>query len=450
MEDKIENGQAEQEEGTEGTKSSLHVGIDEVGPCKKLIKATVEPPRVKEGFDTAYRKLRHSAVVPGFRKGRAPRKILERRFGREIKEQVKQDLLAEAYKELLEDENLTPVGDPEFDKVEVTEDNTLTFEVTLEVRPEFEIGQYKGLKLTKSPEKVTEEDVDRGMENIRLQRAELVTEQGRRAREGDTITGDLSIFVGENVLSQQKEAVVAVRKGRVLGAEIDLPKLLKKASAGDERSTGIKLPDDFENPEFAGQEADLRIKIKEVKIQKLPEINEEFAGLMGFDSVDALREQVRRHLEARKKADAADALELQIFENLLSGAEFDLPEGLLEEQERRMKNDMRRRLHFRGVPPKVIKERLEELNGSTREESKKRIKAGFILDRIAEAEHIVATEDEVQRLIEALAADHGQKPAAVKKRMDESGLIANLRTQIRREKAVQLVLDEAEVTEEEK
>lgn len=435
----------EEESGVGTAGGGVETGIEEIGPCKKLIKATVEPARVSEGFDTAYRELRQNVVVPGFRKGRAPRKLLERRFGKDVKEQVKQDLVAEVYQQVLEDEKLSPVSDPEFDKVEVTEDNSLSFEATVEVRPEFDVGKHKGIALTKLSEDVTEEDVDAGIESIRIQRGELVTEDGRKAKEGDVVAGDLRIAVGKNVLSEQKETLIPVRKGRILGVEVDLLKLLKKASAGSEKTTKIKLPKDFENAEFAGKKAELSIKIKEIKVQKLPEVNEEFAGLLGFESVEALREQVRRHAEEQKKTESRQNLESQIFENLLSGTEFDLPEGLLERQERQMKDDMRRRLRYRGVPPKVIDEQLEQMDDATKDESKKRIKGGFILDRIAETEKITATEDEVQKLIETLAADHRQKPDIVKKRMEESGAIANLRTQIRREKTVQLILDKAKI-----
>ena len=157
---------------------------------------------------------------------------------------------------------------------------------------------------------------------------------------------------------------------------------------------------------------------------------------------------MRKHTEAQKKTESRQGMENQIYEALLSGTDFDLPEGLLEKQERQTKDDMRRRLHYRGVPPKIIEEQLEQMGDATKDESRKRVKGSFILDRIAETEKIVATEDEVQNLIESLAAEHGQKADVVKKRMEESGTIANLRTQIRREKTIQLVVDKAKITEE--
>lgn len=435
------------EETAEVIESWVDAEVEEVGPCKKLLKVSVRPSHVLEKFDDAYQELKQGAMVPGFRKGRAPVKLLERKFGDEIKKQVEEDLLGEACQQVLDDNGLNLVGDPEFDKIETAEDKTFTFEATAEVKPEFELGKYKELKLTKLSEKVEEKDVDDSIENIRLQRAELVTEDGRKAREGDVIAGELRISSGENVLSEEKETLIPLRKSRVFGIEIDFASVLKKAKAGDEKSTSVKLPDDFENSEFAGQKADLRVKVKEVKVQKLPEVDDEFAGLMGFENVDAFRQGMSRHVESRKKAAARESLESQIFDNLLSEADFDIPEGMLEKEASQRKDDMRRRLRFRGVPVKVIEERLEELDDTTRDETKNRIKSGFILDAIAEAERVVATEDEVQKLIETLASDYGQKAEDVKKRMEESGGIAGLRTQIRREKTVQLILDKAEIAE---
>lgn len=441
------------EDGSEDQKSSgdwLTSEVQEAGPCRKLIEATVASTRVREELESSFKELKLNVIVPGFRKGKAPRKLLERKFGEEVKDQVQEKLRDEAFLEVLEKENLEAVGEPEFAKLELSEDETLTFEVTVEVKPDFKLGDYKGLKLEKPSEKVTEKDVEEAIEALRLRNSELVTEEGRKVKEGDTVLGEWRVAVGENVLSEEKEILVPVAKGKVLGVEVDLPKVLKKAKAGDEKSTTINLPEDFENSEFAGREAEILIKIKEVKVNKLPELDDEFAKTLGLDSIDALKEQVEKHVEARKKAASRESLEVQAFDKLLEDAEFDIPEGLLDREAHRMKDDMRRRLRFRGVPPKVVEERLEEMGDSTKDETRKRIKSGFVMDKIAEVEKITATEDEVQNLIESLAADSGQKSADVRKRMEESGMIGNLRTQIRREKSIQLVLDKAETTEEKK
>jgi trigger factor len=441
---------AEETKEEESAENWLTSEIEEVGPCKKHIKVAVASARVKEELEEAYQELKRNVMVPGFRKGRAPVKLLERRFGKEMTDQVKESLGSEAFQKVLEDENLTLVGEPQFDEIKMEEDDALSFEVDVEVRPEFELGDYKKLKLSKPSEEVEDSDVDSAIEGLRLQRSELVTEDGKKAAEGDVVLGQWRIVAGENVLSEEKEVLIPVQKGRVHGVEVDLPKVLKNAASGDEKKTKIKLPADFENSEFAGQKAEIRIEVKEIKTRRLPELDEEFAKVLGLDSLEALREEVKKQVAARKKMASREGLESQVFESLLSGADFEVPEGLLEREQKRLRDDMRRRLRFRGVPPKVVEERLEEMGDQARDESVKRIKAGFILDNIAETEKIVATEDEVQRLIEALASDSGQKADAVKKRMEESGAIYNLRAQIRREKAVEWILDKAEITEEKK
>ncbi len=424
--------------------------LEDTGPCRKHIKAVVAGSRVKEEMEEAYQELRQNVMIPGFRKGKAPVKLLQRRFGKEITDQVKESLGSEAFQKILENEKLTLVGDPEFGDVEIDDESSLKFEADIEVRPEFRLGDYKGMKLTRPSEEVEDADIDQAVEGIRLQRAELVTEEGKKAEEGDVVLARWKIVADENVLSEEREVLIPVRKGRVHGVEVDLPKVLKKAVAGDEKTAKITLPDDFENAEFAGVKAEIRIEVKEVKVHKLPDLDEEFVKTLGVESLETLRNEVSKQVAARKKMASREGLESQVFEKLLSEADFEVPEGLLEREQRRLRDDMRRRLRYRGVPAKVVEERLEEMGEQTREESVKRIKSGFILDNIAEAEKIVATEDEVQRLIEALAADSGQKADAVKSRLEETGGIYNLRSQIRREKAVELILEKAEIEEEKK
>lgn len=426
----------------------LQTEIEETGPCKKHIKATVAPSKVKEEMKTAYGELRQNVAVPGFRKGRAPVKLLERRFGKEVREQVQQDLTGEGFRKIMEDAHLQLVGDPEFGEIELADDDTMTFQADVEVRPEFEIGEYKGLKLKKPSEDVKDADVEESIEVLRKQRAELVTEEGRKTKEGDTVLGEMVISVGDEVLREEREMLMPVQKSTIMGVEVDLPAILKQAAAGDEKTVSIDLPENFAREEFAGKKADMKITVREVKVQQLPEVNDEFAGMLGFDNIDAMREEVRRHTESMKKSASRDALETQIFDNLLEKTDFEVPEGLLAKEEDRFREDMRRRMRYRGVPLKVIDKRLEELGGSTREESTNRIKAGFIIDAVAEKEKIAATEDEVAKLIETLASDYGQKAEDVQKRMEEAGRIPGLRTQIRREKTVQFILDNARITEE--
>ena len=425
--------------------------VEDVGPCKKQLKITIPQAEIQAKIDEAYSRLRSSAIVDGFRKGHVPRKLLERRFGEEVIEEVKEAILTETAQAAVEENDLKPLGEPSFDNVDFDPEKDCVFEVTLEVQPEFELAEYKGLKLKKKAAKVSDKDVDQLLEQIRMRNAalELMPDEGT-VQANDVIVCDWELVSGDEDVASEKDDQILVAGRRFGGLELEkeLLEVLADAKFGEAREVNGKFLDSYPIEKWREKEGVLTITVKEIRRPVLPELNEEFAKRMDCDSIDDLKEHVRRSLMQSRESEVALDLERQIFDALLEKTPFELPEGVHKAQARNIMIRQQFRLKQRGMPEEEIQKRLEELRGASEEAAARNLKIFFILDKIADREKVFVTENEVENRIASLANSYRTSPQRMRAKLEQDNSLSQLRAGMREDKVIELLLKNAEVEEE--
>src|SRR3990167_9190719 len=297
----------------------MNVTITEAGPCKKVLKFEIPKETIESEFEKKTAEVCDTVELQGFRKGRVPRKLVEKRFGAQIKDDVKQSVVSDCYQKALEEHKLNPVGNPQFGEIKLEVGQPLNFDVTLEVWPIFELGQYKGLKLKKKPSNVTEEDIGKALQGMSLRKAQLTVVQDGSVKRGDHIICDCKVKVGRSVVLEDDDVEILVENGGAV-AHIPIPELVTKLEgikSGKECEIEIKLSDSFTKEEFRGKDAELNLTVKEIKRLAVPDVDGNFAKALGSESLEDLKANVRKRIEIDKKNWAEDDMRNQILDILL-------------------------------------------------------------------------------------------------------------------------------------
>jgi trigger factor len=425
--------------------------VEEVGPCKLKVNIEITAEKVQEEIDDKYQELNDSTALPGFRKGHAPRALMERKFGKEILDKLKFELVNTSFTEVKEEKKLEPIGEPDIDldKLSVEAGKAFTYEITMEVRPTLEIKEYSGLSVTKPKIDVTSEDIDRVIENFRDARAELVPASDSKAKEGDQIICDFELVSGDKSLQKaENQALFLTEHISFFGTELkDFHKQVEGKKAGDILEVKVTLPDTYKDKEHAGKEAVLKASIKGIKRKDLPELNEDFAKAFDCDTMEELREYLKKRILREKEEESKQYMADQLVDTLVEKNDFPMPEGLVKSGTEEAIARSRIEMMTRGLKEDEIEKKVAELDGESRENMVKLLKTNFILDHIAETERIFVTEDQVEDRLQKLAAHHGVWPHELKAKMEEDGSMPQLRRQMRHDAVRDFLLSKATVEE---
>jgi len=474
---------SEQEEGAQESEqprtAKNTVAVEDVGPCKKKVTVEVPEETIKEVADEQYRELRRDAMLPGFRKGRAPRRLLEKRFGKETGEQVKLKLLAEASEAAIKDKKLDVLTDPDVDyqKVELPQTGPLKFEFEVEVRPEFELPALEGIPVTKPKLEVTESQIDREIEQ--LQRWAGVW----TPREGGAVERDDQIIAGVRqnleLTDEEKARQVAQVEGKTEGEEATptyipeaetkldnaeihvrpngfvgpvpvekLDELLIGAAVGDKKTTVVEIPKTYFREELQGRKVNIEIEIKEVKYLKPAEVNEHFLQRYEVQTVDELREKIRDNLQTRVESQVRNDMSEQVYHYLLDNAKFDLPLDIVSRQAGSVLQRQYINLLSRGLSRQQVEEQKEQLQAGSEEQAKEQLKTFFIMDKVAEKLEIDVSEEEINGHIARVAIQRGQRPEKLKEQMERDGSLSQFRLDVRQGKCISKLLESANITEQ--
>ena len=426
----------------------MKIEIEEVGPCKKLLKFEIPKETIEEEWQKQLKEVSRMANLPGFRKGKAPRKLLEKNYGDKIVEEVKRAIVSSSYQETIEKNKLSPVGDPDVGDIDLELGKPLKFEITLEVLPTFELGEYKGMQLKRKPVSVTDEDIDNALETISRQKAQLTVVKKGKVKDEDFIICDCEVGVNGEVVWTDKELEVMVSGSQV--ADINVPDLknsLVGAKSEDKVSMDVELGDSFSVEQHRNKSAKLEISIKEIKRPKSPEINDELAKQVGYDTLDELKEFMSQRLEMEKKRMAEGEMQEQISSKLIEMADFDMPEDMKAHHTNERLHKYQHDLINKGTPQEEIEKNLEDLKSASEESVVRDFKMSLVLEQIAEKERIFVTEDDVNRRISEMAGMYGLDTAGMKKQIEKMNSMSNLRHQLRENKTLNLLMKEANIEE---
>ncbi|MEZ6055911.1 MAG: trigger factor [Planctomycetaceae bacterium] len=424
----------------------LGVEIQDVGPCMKHVKVTVPRAEIDKVLETEVSGLLDKAEVPGFRPGRVPEALIRKRFKTELAEKVKQQVLMLSLDQLSKDNKLDPINEPtlDVDGIEIPEEGDFEYEFDVEVRPQFDLPEYKGLTIERPVREVSDDDVAEYTEAYLEQYAELVPVD-EPAQAGDQVIVDVVFEQDGKLVQKFDELSVRVRPTlRFHDVEIaDFDKLIVGAKADDVREVEVTVSMESNKISMRGTTLQAKFTILDVKRLQRPELNEEFFTRIGIESEEALQGEFRSMLNRQVTYAQRQSTRSQVLEKITSAADWDLPEELVNKQ---VENAMRREtleLRQSGFTTPQIRAKEAELRQKSLSTTRKNLKEHFVLDRIANEEGIEVNYQDIDTEISIMAMQNGENYRRVRARLEKSGMIENLEAQIRERKAVDVVLKHA-------
>jgi trigger factor len=429
------------------------VKIEDAGPSTKKITVEISKETIAQKIDEQFKELKTEAVIPGFRKGHAPQRLLQKRFGTEVRDQVKTDLIRATFEQTIEENSLAVLGEPEMDKpedIKLTDDAPLSYTVQVEVQPDINLPELGGIPINKPKSEVTDAHVDKAMENLRRQQGTLVPVEGRGVQEGDHLTVDVVLKIDGNPVRNHAAQSMVAHSGRIAGIEVpDLAKQLEGATAGQMRSLTLKVPAEHAEEVWRGKDLVVEITIKDIKRLELAEVTPQFVQDLGFESEQELRQELRSELHRHRDTDIKRLMRRQVMEYLLSKVNIDLPAKLSQKQAERV--TMRRALELNrlGVSVETLKQQFDSLRQGADAEAANDLKTFFILDKIAKQQNIDVSEAELNGRIAQLADAEQMRPERLKQDMAHDGRLMAMFSALREEKVYDYLLSLAQVTEAE-
>jgi trigger factor len=428
-------------------KLNQQVLILDVGPCRKHIKVTVDRVDVDKLLDAKYKELVGDSAVPGFRPGKAPRQVVVRRYHKEVSDQIKSQILLASLEQLADEHDVAPLSPPNIhpDKLFIPEKGPFVYEFEVEVRPQFELPNYRGLKLRRPTRTFTEADVDKQKRRILGNFGQLVPKDGA-AEVGDFLISDMTTRLGDRGGGTSTEITLQIDDTVTFkdGVANKFAQQTVGAKAGDKRTVDIRMTDAVADESLKGQTVQATLEVKDVKEQRLPELTEAFLQEhMGVRTEDQLRERVRLMLERRLEYAQRQAARDQVMQQIAAASDWQLPQDLLLRQAKRALG--RRVLEMResGMAEDEIKSRQRLLERDVLNSTALALKEHFVLQKLAEVEKFELGDDEIEAEIEAIADQSGESPRRVRAQFEREDMIETLAAQLIERKALNLILENA-------
>jgi trigger factor len=417
------------------------------------IKLEIEVPaaEVETALARAYRQVVKKVNLPGFRKGKVPRRILESRFGPQLlHEEALEILVPPAYRQALEEAGHEPIDQPEFELAqEIEEGKPLLFSAVVEVLPSVELGEYRGVAVEQKAVIITEEQVDQSLQSLREQHARLVPVEDRSAQNGDLVLLDFQGFIDGETFSGGEAENYSLE----LGSQTFIPgfeEQLVGVSAGEEKEINARFPEDYRKAELAGKDVLFKVRVRQIKEKQLPEPDDAFAREAGeFTTLEELKADIRERMEKTARDEARVRLEEALIQKVSDTSAVELPPLLVERQIDRIIGDMEQYLRFQGLNLEKFAElsgrSIEELRKDKRPEAEKRAKANLVLDAVIKKEGITVADSEIDEKITAIAGAYNDEPGRVREILQKQGRIPLITEEIRMRKAIDLLVNEAQV-----
>ena len=416
---------------------------------KNMAKLTIEvsAEELDKAMQNAYLKARGKISIPGFRKGKAPRKMIEQMYGKGIfLEDAANALIPEHYSKALEECDLEIVSQPEIDVTQAEPGKAFIFTAEVAVKPEVTLGEYKGVEVPKSETEVTDEDIDAEIKKEQEKNSRTVTVEDRGAGNGDITTIDFEGFVDGVAFEGGKGTDYPL----TLGSGSFIPGFedqLVGAKAGDHVEVNVTFPEEYQAAELAGKAAVFQCDVKKVETKELPELDDDFAqDVSEFDTLAEYREDVKKKLTEKKEKEARAAKENAAVDKAIENAEMEIPDAMLNTQVRQMMNDFASRMQSQGLTMEQYFQftgmTAEKMQEEMKPQALKRIQTRLVLEKIAETENIEVSEDEVNEEISKMAEMYKMEADKLKELLGDREL-EQMKKDMAVQKAVTLVADEA-------
>ncbi len=425
----------------------LDVNIEETSACERHVTVKIAEEDVERYFQKKFDELMPDAQVPGFRPGRAPRKIVESKFRDQVSDQVKGELLLDCMTQVNEESEFAAISEPDFDFDAVTlpDSGPLEFEFDIEVRPEFELPSWKGMKIERPVREFSADDVEQQLKRVLVDHADLVPVD-RAAKVGDYVVVNLTVKNGDQVLSEKSDLEICVRDGLSFydGLLDGFGKLMTDAKEGDSKSSKVKISGESTNEELRDKEVDLEFTVLDVKELDYPELTTELLRKIGdFENEGDLKDAIKNELERQLTYRQNQKVRSQISELLTEAADWELPKDLLQRQASRELERAKMEMRSSGFNESMIRAYENDLRQNSLERTKVALKEHFILESIAESQEIEDAPEDYEAEIALIAMQQGDSPRRIRARLEKQGQMDTLRNQIIERKVIAMIKEEA-------
>jgi trigger factor len=438
------------DEKTQENKIANIVKIKDAGPCKKKVSIEIPEEKIKKMLEEQYKELRKDAFVPGFRKGRAPQRLLEKRFGKEIGEQAKVKLLLEASESALKDNSIDSLGEPDIDpeKIEMPAGGPMKFEFEIEVRPEFDLPSLENIPVEKPKLEITDESIESEIADLQKRLGIWKPKDGKIEAE-DQIIADVVLKPedGEQEKIENTEIYARTRGfvGKVPVEKLD--KILVGAKAGDVKKTTTEVPSSYFDEKYRDKKVSVEIKINDVKHLEPAELNESFFKRFGTTDKAGLVDMIRQKNQANIERQQKEAMRQSVREYLLGKVDFELPANIVGDQSQQLLQRQYTRLLMQGLKAEDITSRMDSLKAASEEQAKEQLKSFFIMDALAKKLDIQTSEEEINGYIAQAAMYRQTRPEKLREQMSRDGSLTQVALEIREIKCIDKILESAKITE---
>jgi len=421
----------------------MKVDVEEMGACKRRLQVEETREVVEQAWGQAFARVQREARLPGFRKGKVPASMIKLHFSDDVKQEVARHLIPEVYRQALEQTHLRPVEEPDLQDVTLEERAPLKFSAVVEIRPSVTLGQHLGLAVKHAPKEFAETEVDEALAQLLEQHAVYRTVE-RPVDVGDLVVVDYTL-TPDGMEPRSETAYTFVIGGGSVMPEIE--EAVIGLGAGGTRSTRVRFPDDHRNETLRGKSGAADVKVVEVKEKVLPALDDEFAkGLGAFETLEALRTEVRTGLIKRREQENRRALENAVVDAALAQHPFEVPEALVLRQVGTQIEHMREHMRRQGVDPDRLpwdyKKMLEELRpGATTG-----VRRAFLLEAVAEKEGLVPDDALVDAEVEKIAQSTQRPVPAVRAMLEQNGSLEGIRVSLMEQRALDLLIERAAIT----
>jgi trigger factor len=431
----------------------VNVSVENLAPCKKLVRVELDATAVDAAFDAITKDIQKQAALPGFRPGKAPRAMVEKKYDAEIKDEAKRKLIGDAYRQAIADQKISVVGQPDIEEVQFGRGQVLQFTATVETAPDFQLPEYKGLPAKLDTKSVTDADVERALEMLRGQHAAYNTAARPLANGDIAVVNYTGTCDGKPItelaptakgLTEQKNFWIETTEGTFIPG---FAAQLIGAQAGEKRTVNVDFPADFVTRELQGKKGAYEVELVEVKEKALPALDDELAKKFGAENLEKLKTGVRADLENELKYSRSKAVRAQVVRELLNKVNFDLPETAVAAETRNVVYDLVRQNTQRGVGREVIEKQKDEIYAAAAGNAKERVKLAFLVGRIAEQEKIQTSQEDVLRRAQQLAAMYQMPFDQFVKDLQKRNGVNELYEQVMHEKVLELLEKNAIITE---
>ena len=454
--DVVQEGQEGQGEGAEGQEQgeqafAYAVTVEDAGPGSKKVRVEIPQDRIEQKLKEQFKELRQQAAIPGFRVGHAPQKLIEKRFASDVRDQVRGTLVRESYEQAIEKNKLQVIGEPDFenpDNIKLPEQGPLTYSFQVEVQPEFTLPDPSGLKVKRPKITIKDENIDQAMNNLREQQGALVPVEDRGVEAKDYLTANVHVKVGGEVVSHHHDAQLVARPGRIAGIEIvDLDQQLSGLKPGETRTVKAHAPDTHPDEKVKGKDVEVDIALKDLKRLELVEITPAFLQDLGFETEQELRDALREQMEQKIQDDVQQAMREQVKQHLVANTQLELPAKLSEKQADRVVSRRAVDLMMRGMPREQVEANIERLRGGAAEEGRAGTEALFHPPEAGRQAQPGRGRGRAERPRRHDGDPARRPPEKMKQDMAKDGSLASLYVQMREQKAIDKLLESAQIEE---